>query len=351
MERRNYLSHERLVNGRWEQWSFVGWRCASRFLHSIISRETWWGGLSPLPTGSSNQFNSSKLSWHDQIYTLREAHHELMQILNESVEATDNFKPFMLLDVLNFSEYTKSAWSRARSQYEEKISPFEDRAAQRIKEIFRKHVLSCLLYCFLRVWISSVFVYSWNHEQNQPNGFEAANHFRKAATNSSIRSRKIEPEPCCKYLREIVCFWYYLAWCCEFSCWSLLLCECNRTGTYSFIEDCSRWPDLEQRMSQSTATSDIFRVSEIPGSSIATCNSKSSSTRVWNSHFSGNWLKTAFWQTAANLKRMILFLKRCFRLINIWSSCKSCLIPIVWVAFHHWSHKDVQTWPPKAFQE
>lgn len=80
-----------------------------------------------------------------QIFCIREAHHELLRLLNGQNSSEGNpqegLQAFLSIDTLQVGKYTEARWDKARSEYEQEVIPLQQRVAVKMKENFRKYGL------------------------------------------------------------------------------------------------------------------------------------------------------------------------------------------------------------------
>ncbi|GMH35100.1 hypothetical protein BSKO_02968 [Bryopsis sp. KO-2023] len=84
----------------------------------------------------------------DEIFHIREAHHELTQLLDDQELSSAGFRgvfqAFRFVNALQVSDYTQAPWEAAREQYEMKIAPMEERVGRKLKEMLRSELIPSL---------------------------------------------------------------------------------------------------------------------------------------------------------------------------------------------------------------
>lgn len=96
--------------------------------------------------------------YHLQMYCLRELHEELAALFSQEEAAALGLpavlEPFAQLPVLHVSSHTGAAWESAHNEHLRRLEAVEERAGQKLKELFGEASRSCM--CFLHCTAISV---------------------------------------------------------------------------------------------------------------------------------------------------------------------------------------------------
>ena len=132
-----------------------GHRCLARWEKAAEDLSSMWkgsennGGVQDWEGESFKDTTVSEARKRlDEVTKMREMQEELNKLLtaeeSRSLNLSDVFNPFTGIDPLQVSEFTAPLWDAARSDYNQRMRPIDDRLSQKLRELFKARLLPSL---------------------------------------------------------------------------------------------------------------------------------------------------------------------------------------------------------------